>query len=425
MRGDLRSRLPSLIACGIVCLGSAWAQAEQAALVPLERPVVTARIGVMGPLSGPAAGYGRSQLDGVTLAAEELNAQVDAGAPGALRLRVELVPVDDRADMSGAGDRLVRLIYEERVHAIVGAINSAVTHVVQMVTAKAHVPMITTTSTDPSITRSGSFYTFRCLADDLLQGRALADRVYDVDGHRRVALLRQDNRYGKMGGAEIARIGRERGAPMVLDLLFDGKAARFDAQIAALRDAAPDALVIWGLYTPGARLVRALRGAGLRFPIYGADGLVHPEFLRLAGDAAEGALVTLPFNPCRDDPITRGFLARFRARFGRQADSFAAHSYDALMLIAAAIRRAGGVDPEHIKDELLLTRLHPGVTGRITLDETGNDTREVELARIVGGAFAPLTGGGATGTRASPGSRSSAGLSPSGWVSCLAAPGTR
>jgi branched-chain amino acid transport system substrate-binding protein len=425
VRGGLRALLPALIVCGIAGAPPAGGLADPAALVPVERPVVTARIGVMGPLSGPAAGYGRSQLDGVTLAAEEVNAQLDAIAATALRLRVELVPVDDRADMSGAGDRLVRLIYEERVHAIVGAINSAVTHVVQMVTAKAHVPMITTTSTDPSITRSGSFYTFRCLADDLLQGKALARRVYEVDGHRRVALLRQDNRYGRMGGAEIARIGRERGAPMVLDLLFDGEAERFDVQVAALRDAAPDALVIWGLYTPGARLVRAIRGAGLRLSVYGADGLVHPEFLRLAGDAAEGALVTLPFNPCRDDPITRGFLARFRARYGREADSFAAHSYDALMLIVAAIRRAGGVDPERIKDELLLTRRHPGVTGRITLDETGNDTREVELARVVDGAFAPLTGGDVTGTRASPGSRSRAGPSPSGWVSCPAAPGTR
>jgi branched-chain amino acid transport system substrate-binding protein len=412
----LQRLLLVIVACALARPGAA----AEPPLAPIERSVRTFRIGVMGPLTGPAAGYGKSQLQGVTLAAEEVNAQADDTG-----LRVEIVPVDDRADMSGAGDRLVHLIYEERVSAIIGAINSAVTHVVQMVTAKAHVPMITTTSTDPSITRAGSFYTFRCLADDLLQGRALADRVYGADRHRRVALLRQNNRYGKMGGAEIARIGKERGLPMVLDRLFDGKEERFAEEVAALREKAPEALVIWGLYTPCAKLVRAIRRAGLSFPIYGADGMVHPEFLRLAGETAEGTMVTLPFNPCREDPVTRGFLERYRARFSHEADSFAAHSYDALMLIVRAISRGSCEDPECIKDNLLLTRLHPGVTGKITLDETGNDTREVELARVEGGKLVPLRTGGSRSPRARPGSSSAGGPPPSGWVSCPGARGTR
>jgi len=271
--------------------------------------------------------------DGVALAAGEINAHSRETG-----LRVELVVVDDEADMSAAGDRLVDLIYTHEVNAIIGAINSAVTHVVQMVAAKTHVPMITTTSTDPSITRAGSYYTFRCLPDDLLQGRALADRLFRIDGRRHVALLRQDNRYGKMGGSEIARIAKAKGRPLMSDAFFDGKAERFDREVDALRRAGPDALVIWGLYKPAGLLVKALRDAGLSFPVYGADGMAHPGFLEHAKDAADGVVMTFPFDPCRDDPVTRAFLERFRERFGYEADSFAAHSYDAMMIIWSAIR---------------------------------------------------------------------------------------
>lgn len=374
----------------------------------------------MGPLTGPAKGYGISQRDGVALAAGEINAHSRETG-----LRVELVVVDDEADMSAAGDRLVDLIYTHEVNAIIGAINSAVTHVVQMVAAKTHVPMITTTSTDPSITRAGSYYTFRCLPDDLLQGRALADRLFRIDGRRHVALLRQDNRYGKMGGSEIARIAKAKGRPLMSDAFFDGKAERFDREVDALRRAGPDALVIWGLYKPAGLLVKALRDAGLSFPVYGADGMAHPGFLEHAKDAADGVVMTFPFDPCRDDPVTRAFLERFRERFGYEADSFAAHSYDAMMIIWSAIRQGRCTDRDCIKDLMLKTRNHHGVTGVITLDKDGNDTREVELAVVRNGRFVPERADRrATGTPGPPGSTSTAGPPSSGWVSCPAPHGT-
>jgi len=376
------------------------------------------KIGVMGPLTGPAAGYGQSQLEGVQLAVEQLNAEADRWGR-----RLELVVVDDEADMSAAGDRVVELVYEDQVNAIIGAINSSVTHVLEMVAAKTRVPFITTTSTDPSITRTGTYWAFRCLADDMLQAKALAARIIDHDGHHRVAVFRQDNRYGKMGGAELMRIAAEQGHPAVVDLLYAKDEQAFADHIAAVREQGPDAIVIWGLYGPSGRLVAALRGAGIEAPIYGADGMVHPAFLDTAGPAAEGCIVTFPYDPCRDSPQTQAFNADYLARFGHAPDSFAAHSYDAMMLLHAAMERGDCTDRTCIKDSLLLTADHPGVTGTITLDDEGNDTREVELAQVVDGRFAPLYAA-ATGTSARPGSSSPAGPGVSGWVSCPAARGS-
>jgi branched-chain amino acid transport system substrate-binding protein len=396
---------------------------SEAPVVPVSEPSGKAapgassvmKIGVMGPLSGPAAGYGRSQLDGVRLAVEEINA-----GPG--QLKVELVVVDDEADMSAAGDRVVELVYEDRVSAIIGAINSSVTHVVEMVAAKTRVPMITTTSTDPSITRTGTYWAFRCLADDILQGGALANRIIEVDHRRRPAILMQDNRYGKMGGREIERIARGAGFPPVMVRSFDGRPEAWPEVIETLRSSGADSIILWGLYKPCGRMVAAIRTAGIDLPIYGADGMVHPEFLRFAGSAAEGVIMTLPFNPCRDDETTRDFLSAFQVRYGRAADSFAAHSYDAMMLIWSASQRGECTDRTCIKDQLLKTRNHPGATGSITLDEDGNDIREVELAQVVGGSLVPLPGGSKalklTEIQELPGWKSSADRRSSGWVFC-------
>jgi branched-chain amino acid transport system substrate-binding protein len=205
-----------------------------------------------------------------------------------------------------------------------------------------------------------------------------------------VALALQNNRYGKMGAREFGRRAREAGRPVVAVIPFERDQRDFSPLVKRLRVARPDGLVIWGLYQKSAELVKEVRAAFPDLPLFGSDGLAHPSFLALAGEAAEGLVITWPFDSERDDPRTRDFIRRFERRFGHRPDSFCAHSYDALGLIAAAILRAGSTRPESVKDALLLTRDFPGVTGAITLDEQGDDAREVILAVVRDGMCRPL-----------------------------------
>src|SRR5262249_34011519 len=123
--------------------------------------------------------------------------------------------------------------------------------------------------------------------------------------------------------------------------------------------------------------------------LFGGDGLASPEFLRLAGPAAEGSIVTWPFEP-HSSARSRDFVRRFVARFGHEPDSFAAHAYDATALLATAADRAGSWDRDRLRDALAATKQFPGVTGDLTFDATGNDTRPVRLARVKDGRFVPL-----------------------------------
>ncbi len=371
----------------LAALATAWAAAGCGASTP---PAprggggVEAVVGVVGPLSGPAAAYGLSQREGATLAAEEANA---SGHTAGARLRLDFG--DDGANQERAGAIARDFAVEGGVAAFVGAVNSDCTHQIEMVCVKLHVPQITTASTDPSVTDTGSPWIFRCLADDVVQANAIADRLFAKGGARSVALLSQNNRYGRMGIEQVARAAEAKGARVALREGFESGTTDFSGLAARVAGAAPDAIVVWSLYREGAGLVRALRAAGVAAPVWAGDGLVSPEFPRLAGAAAEGTRVTYPFDPDASD-ASRDFVRRFTARFGHAPDSFAAHGFDAVLLLVDAARRARSWERTALKDALATTSGLAGVTGTLAFDRTGNDARPVRMARVESGAFVPV-----------------------------------
>lgn len=349
-----------------------------------EQNARTIRIGVLTSLSGGGAEYGQAMKKGIDMAVEEINK-----AGGVLTKPLEVVYRDDRNDMGENGHQTVNLIFQDKVWAIIGSVHSGCTHVAARVTLKAETPQLTTVSTDPTVQMIGSPWMFRCLADDKAQGEAIAKVMFDRRKLKRVGLFQQKNRYGKMGGKTIAYIAETRGSPLVFKNFFLPGQTDFSEQIALAKRDNPDGIVLWGLYGECAGLVRALRAAGVTAPIFGADGMVSPEFIKLAGPSAEGVTVTYPYDDTRNDPVTQRFNTTFQERYGHRPDSFSAHAYDALYMMAGAIRR-GGLNKGRIRDALAATREFPGVTGRISFNQFNDDPREVIFARIQNGQFVPV-----------------------------------
>lgn len=344
----------------------------------------TIKIGILASLSGGGAVYGLAMKEGADLAAEEINSK-----GGVLGKPLELVYRDDKNDMGENGHQTVKLLFEDKVWAIIGSVHSGCTHVAARITLKAETPQLTTVSTDPTVQMIGSPWMFRCLADDRAQGRAIARLVFDIHGKKRVGLFQQNNRYGKMGGKTIAQIASQRGTPLIFKNFFETGQKDFSQQIAVLKQYNPDAIIIWGLYSEAAELVKSIRAAGYSTPIYGADGLVSPDFIKIAGKAAEGTIVTYPFDDTRNDPVTQRFIQTFQKKYGKKPDSFAAHAYDAVYLMARAIE-IGGLNKARIRDALASTKDFHGVTGFISFNEYNDDPREVIFAIVENAEFKPI-----------------------------------
>lgn len=349
-----------------------------------EQSPKTMRVGILASLSGGGAEYGIAMKEGADMARDEINAR------GGIRGKpLELIYRDDRNDMGENGHQTVKLLFDDKVLAIIGSVHSGCTHVAARITLKAETPQLTTVSTDPTVQMIGSPWMFRCLADDRAQGAAIADLVFGKNGHARVGLFQQRNRYGKMGGKTIAHIAETRNSPLIFKQYFEPGQTDFSKLTEATATEKPDAVIIWGLYAEGAALVKALRASGYRGAIYAADGMVSQKFIELAGDAAEGTIVTYPFDDTRTDPVPQKFIADFQKIYGKRPDSFAAHAYDAVYMMARAIER-GGTSKVGIRDALAATRDFPGVTGPISFNEYNDDGRPVIFARVTGGRFVPL-----------------------------------
>lgn len=339
------------------------------------------RMGLLAPLDGPAKAYGVEMQRGAMLAVKERNAK------GGVRGKpVRLFSRDDKGTMSEAANGSVALIHDDRVLAILGTVHSGNTHVLARVALKCETPMLTSISTDPTITQHSIPWTFRCLVDDQPQGRAIAKYVFETKKYAKVCTMWFNNKYGRMGIQELRNIARRLGHPVLYDLSFNPGDTDFTSQLAKVKESGAEALVLWGLYKEIAAIVRQAREMGITAELIGGDGFVSQAFLDQAGPAAEGVVATYPYDIDDAAPHNRAFVAAFTAEYGHAPDSFGAHGYDAMNVLLAAVEK-GGQNRARVRDALAATTDFAGVTGPITFDNVGNDKRQPPLARVVGGRF--------------------------------------
>jgi branched-chain amino acid transport system substrate-binding protein len=290
--------------------------------------------------------------------------------------------------MGDAANGAVRLVYDDRVLAILGTVHSANTHVLARVALKCEIPVLTSVSTDPTIVQHSIPWMFRCLVDDQPQGRALARYLFEEKRYTKVCTMWFNNKYGRMGIQELRNIARRLGHPVLYDLQFNPGDTDFTPQLEKVRSSGAEALVLWGLYREIAGIVKQARAMGLDLEICGGDGFVSQAFLDLAGPAAEGLVATFPYEVDAEDPVNRAFIEAFSTAYGHAPDSFGAHGFDAMNVLLDAVER-GGLNRALVRDALESTD-HHGVTGHVAFDNVGNDRRSPPLARVVEGRFRVL-----------------------------------
>jgi branched-chain amino acid transport system substrate-binding protein len=169
-----------------------------AALLPGcgQRVPATIKIGVAQPLSGPSAARGQDILNGAKLAAADLNAAgyKVAGKP----VSIEIVALDDKADKEEA-KKVAQALVDQKVTAVIGHLSSDVTEAVIPVYRSANVPQFFTSSA-AELTRLGQGNTFRLIANDELQARAIASYAGEALNASKVAILHEDTAFGTPAG---------------------------------------------------------------------------------------------------------------------------------------------------------------------------------------------------------------------------------
>lgn len=342
------------------------------------------RIGVLAPLAGDVLSpQGNQLLQGAMLAAELAN---DKGGYKGLPFKV--MPHNDVGLWGAAANEVVKMS-DEGCWAVLGTIDDVNSHVAIRVALKLEIPVVNTGDPDPTFTETGIPWVIRVIGDDRQSSYALVDYIHRKMEHKRVAVLRSNNRYGRVGIMEFRDAALRIGYPLVLEVRYDVGETSFLTQIERMKNSNPDAILLWGNAKEMGLIVNQIKEMGLEQPIYASDRSVNPEFLEIAGENAEGIITTCQYNPKSDSPKLKTFQANYEKRFGMEPDVFAAHAYDGMNILIESIYKVG-LNKTLIRDKLTDLKTfqgYEGVTGEIIFDPAWADIGPIWMAEIKEGDF--------------------------------------
>jgi branched-chain amino acid transport system substrate-binding protein len=340
------------------------------------------RIGEYASLTGKEATFGQSSHNGTELAVEELKA-----AGGLLGKQIQLITEDNQSKAGDSQTVVNKLIARDGVVAILGEVASSRSLEAAPVCQNARIPMISPSSTNPDVTRTGD-HIFRVCFIDPFQGTVMADFAKNTLKVRKVAIFTDVKSDYSKG---LARFFKERhlanGGSIAAEFDFNGGDTDFKAQLTAIKATNPEGVFVPGYYTDVALICIQAKQLGLNVPLFGGDGWESDKLLEIGRDAVEGHHFSTHYHPDVGTPKSREFVEAYRKRYGSPPDAMAALGYDSVMILADAIRRAGAAEPAKIRDALATTRDFEGVTGRITMDANRDATKAAVILKVEGGRF--------------------------------------
>ena len=321
------------------------------------------KIGFLGALTGDVAMFGKPTLEGMQMAAEEINA-----AGGVLGKKFQVVEADNRGDKQEGASVTQKFISRDGVTAIVGDPTTGITKVAAPIAQKAGVVLLSAGATGPGVVEVGDFIFRNPLLDSIAIPACIDYFAKDL-GFKKVAIITSDNNDYSVG---LSQTFRDAAAKVPeIKILADEKIKDgdkdFSAQITNIKAKNPDVILFSGYYTEGALIMKEARKQGLKAPMFGGDGLFSPKFMELGGSSVEGSMVALGFSTEQVSPETAKFIENYKAKYGSEPGLFAAQGYDAVILLADAMKRANSVDSKVFKDALAKTREFAGVSGTISM----------------------------------------------------------
>ena len=326
------------------------------------------KIGHAAPLTGTQAHIGKDNENGVRLAIEEANA---AGIViGGQKVRFQLLSEDDQADPKN-GTIVAHKLADAEINGMIGHLNSGTTIPASRVYHDAGIPQISPSATNPKYTQQGFKSAFRTMANDEQQGKLLGQFATRHLAAKRIAIIDDRTAYGQGLADEFEKSVKANGGVIVAREFTTDKSTDFRAILTAIKGTQPDVLFFGGMDPQGGPLMRQIRSLGITVQFLGGDGIYTPEFIKLAGDAAEGAYGSLPGVPLERMASGIAFRDKYRAKYNREIQLYAPFCYDAVNIMIEAMKRADSVKPEKYLPELAKTDYN-GVTARIVFDEKGD-----------------------------------------------------
>lgn len=339
-------------------------------------------IGEVGSLTGSEATFGTSTHAGIELALKKLN---DAGGIKGKKLRV--TTLDDQGKPEEAATAVTKLITQDKVTAILGEVASSRSLAMAPIAQSNKVPMVTPSSTNPKVTQVGD-YIFRVCFIDPFQGAVMAKFAHNTLKVKRAAILRDIKNDYSVGLANFfTETFKNLGGEIVVDQSYSAGDVDFKSQITSIKTKNPEVIFVPGYYTEVGLIARQARELGIKAPLLGGDGWDSSKLTQIGGEALVGSYFSNHYSPDDKSEQVQKFISEYKAMFGEVPDGLAAMGYDAMMVLADAMKRAGSLSNEDIRKALAETKDYPGVTGKITMDKNRDAVKSAVVIEVKPSGF--------------------------------------
>jgi len=348
------------------------------------------RIGHVAPVSGPQAHFGKDNENGARMAIDELNAKkVMIGDKVA---RFELLAEDDAADPR-QGTAAAQKLCDAKVNGVVGHLNSGTTIPAAKIYDACGIPMITPSATNPQLTLLGYPNVYRLLASDNALGFGLAHMAVKGLKLKRLAIIDDRTAYGK-GVAEVFRkTAKELGVEVVSEQYTNDKAIDFMSILTAIKSKKPDGIFFGGMDPQAGPMLRQMQQLGLtKAYLFGGDGICTEKLIDLSGGARTLGNVICAVGGASLEKLPKGMAwkASYDAKFPGQFQVYSPYTYDSVMVLVDAMKRAKSADPKVYMSQLKTTD-YQGITTRVVFEPSGDlKSPDVTLYVYKNGKRVPL-----------------------------------
>jgi branched-chain amino acid transport system substrate-binding protein len=380
------------------------------------------KIGAIYPLSGNAASAGESAKAALEVAVDiinnahpelgDLTLAKNAGLSGMKGAKVEIVFADNQGTPAAGQNQALRLITEEKVHALIGAYQSGVTLTASAIAEKYGIPFLSGESVAANLTERGFRWFFRTtpIASDIAKTYMVFLKEQKAAGRKvdSIAIVNENTEYGTSIAKVLREAAKESGFNISIEIPYGANTTDVQSQVLQLKDKKPD-VVIFVSYTSDAILyMKTMKALDYRPPMIIGDnsGFSDAAFLKNVGDIAQGALNRSSWDIGKPGSATFLINEMYKKKRGVDLDDTAGRAMQGLLVLIDAMNRAGSTEPAKVQAALKATDLKPnqlmmGYRG-VKFDEKGNNVLasalliQVQGSRYVAvwpsaSAVAPLT----------------------------------
>ena len=350
----------------------------------LSEDPLAARVGLIIPLTDTQASFGVDALNGARLAVDEINAQ-----GGVLDHPVNLVVKDTGSRTDQVASVVGELIDTDKVIALIGEITTDRTLVAAPLAQERGIPLITPSATNEKITAIGN-YIFRACHTDAFQAAMMTKFARSLDVDKVAILFDGNNPYGTSLSDAFKVDFVRQGGLVVAEETYQAGDVDYATQLNAIKRKNPDVVFLPSYFAEAAVIIKQARQLGLEVPFLGTDGWDSNELLRFAGQAVNNCYFATHFSSEHLADKAKSFSEAYRAKFQAAPPTLAALTYDAVWLLADALRRGGSATSTALRDALAETTDFAGVTGTITFDQDRNPKKSGIILRVQDGKFTYL-----------------------------------